>query len=194
MTKFAKIGIAFLFLLLLGSFLWPVCACGSPQTACISQLKQIGVAVSLYASDHNEQLPPFYSFDADPTSGEWFIRAIDKYGKRSYSPLKFTCYEDKADVHLARLPQVEGSGPLGFEHDQELRQSFKSNTKIVDLREIEDPQNRIYLRDPIRSVVVENGRTFMNSQHGEPFVILFLDNYVRALHLGPKGFFKPSPK
>ncbi|MEI7575577.1 MAG: hypothetical protein WCK51_01695 [Armatimonadota bacterium] len=160
----------------------------------MSRLKQIGNAVSLYAADNEEKLPSIYSFDPDPKSGERFIQAVSGYSKYPNSSKEFTCTEDKADVHQTRLAQVEGSGPLGFEHDLELRSSYRPHTKTIDLQQIEDPQSRIYLRDPIRSVAVERGRTVMNSPHGEAFVILFLDNHVRALHLGPNGFYKPNPK
>ena len=194
MTRFALIGIAALGFILLGAFLWPVCACGSPRTACMSNLKRIGTIVSLYATDHDEQLPFHYTFDDDVAAGYKFISAIRQYSSSPTRNEAFICNEDKADVHTVRLPHVEGSGPLGYEHERDLTKSFIPSKRVIDLSKIEAPQSVVYLRDPIRSIGVEKQQTLIKSPHGEAFVVLFLDTHVRALHLGPKGFFKPSPK
>jgi hypothetical protein len=194
MTRFALIGTAALGFILLGAFLWPVCACGSPRMACLSQLKRIGTSVSLYATDHDEQLPIHYTFDDDAAAGSKFISAIRQYSTSPIRKEAFICNEDKADVHAVRLPQVEGSGPLGYEHDLNLTKSFIPSKRVIDLSKIEAPQSVVYLRDPIRSIGVEKQQTLIKSPHGEAFVILFLDTHVRALHLGAKGFYKPSPK
>jgi hypothetical protein len=194
MRRFALIGTAALGFILLGTFLWPVCACGSPRTACLSQLKRIGTTVSLYATDHDDQLPIHYTFDDDTAAGSKFISAIGQYSSTPIGKEAFICSEDKAEVHTVRLPQVEGSGPFGYEHDQDLMKSFIPTKRVINLSKIEAPQSVVYLRDPIRSIGVEKQQTLIKSPHGEAFVVLFLDTHARALHLGPNGFYKPSPK
>ena len=173
----------------LGTFLFPFSVndkASAKKTACLSNLKQIDTAVLIYASDHNDALPPFYTFDGADT-GSQFQKLIKPYSKSEY--LLICPAFDHPNDNSMRTPGSEGIlGTMSYVHSLSLRgiiPGFADGTRGLTLYGLNDPEHTAYMRDPVcgfGQAKDKDGNSFsgvLNSAHGGGFNIAFLDGHVR---------------
>ena len=161
------------------------------NTACISNLKQIDTAILIYASDHNDALPPFYTFEG-ADQGNRFKAVVSSYRKSSSlkHDYQFQCpsFEHPNDDSV-RMPGPEGVlGSLSYVHCLSLRgiiPGFSTGSRILTLYGLSDPENIHYLRDPIcgfGSAKDKDGTAYpgvLYSPHGEGFNMANLDGHAK---------------
>lgn len=177
--------IIILTLLLVAFIVWSILAPRPPTNAinrakCLSNLKQIGTAISLYTSDNDDRLPPIYVFaETQNQSSIDFKNALGKYLKEE----SLVCPADK---------QANNESDFGYVHCKTLIgliPDYSKGSRVLNLdRDVPDLATTSYLRDPVRG----NGnwkpaglesvpeKNVLYSPHGAAFVILYLDAHVKA--------------
>lgn len=127
----------------------------------------------LYASDHDEFLPPVFTFQSGAGNGEKLVTVLAPYqgGEALHCPA------DEPEFRREELSRVEGTGKLGYAHDQGLSAFFRSagQVQLINLSKVPDPSKVLFFRDPIRSIQTKQGDVQVGSPHGEYFVGSHLD-------------------
>ncbi len=127
----------------------------------------------LYASDHDEFLPPVFTFQPGAGNGEKLLSLLAPYegGEALHCP------SDEPEFRRKELSRVEGTGKLGYVHDQGLSAFFRSagQVQLINLSKVPDPSKVLFFRDPIRSIQTKQGGVQVGSPHGEYFVGSHLD-------------------
>lgn len=153
---------------------------GINRAKCLSNLKQIGTAVSLYTSDNDDLLPPVYVFSETQNQASIeFRNTLGKYLKQE----SLVCPADK---------QANNESDFGYVHCKTLIgliPDYSKGSRVLNLdKDVPDLATTSYLRDPVR----RNGnwkpagmesvpeKNVLYSPHGAAFVILYLDAHVKA--------------
>jgi hypothetical protein len=173
--------------LLTGFIVWSIVAPrngtlhAANRTKCLSNLKQIGASLNLYATDHDDRLPPLYVFSE--TQGQAsldFKSALGPYLKQE----SLVCPEDR---------QAGNKTDFGYVHCKSLLgviPNYSKGNRVLHLKgDIGDASKIPYLRDPVRrnggwkpSGVDSTPETnVLYSPHGAAFVIMYLDTHVKSV-------------
>ncbi len=168
----------------LGALLIPVCSSGggSPKSSCISNLKQLGTATAIYASDNDDAIPANYSFDGVESQTK-YMDAIFPYTKNKQILL---CPQEQRNIlEKGTTPTEEGiPGKMDFVHCLTLRgviPNFSENKRFLNLSKLMDQSKVPYLRDPIRGygTAKDNKDIGFLSPHGGGFVTVYLDTHAK---------------
>jgi prepilin-type N-terminal cleavage/methylation domain-containing protein/prepilin-type processing-associated H-X9-DG protein len=150
---------------ILAAILFPVFAQARNKaraTACLSNLKQIGMATRIYSQDYDEVLVPSYLYNSK-TTWEWWMDLLQPYVKNRDV---FVCPNWSAvevrSIHVGEKPQATrwsyGANnwhwyPGGFDKDPDLIGPMGINrvTTYFNATEasVEFPANTLYLLDAI---------------------------------------------
>ncbi len=168
----------------LGALLMPVYSSGgsSPGSNCISNLKQLGSATAIYASDNDDAIPIDYSFDGVDSQTK-FMEAIFPYTKTKQILL---CPQEQRNIiEKGTTPTEEGiPGTMDYVHCLSLRgiiPNFSENKRFLNLSKLPDQGKVPYLRDPIRGygTAKDNQDNGFLSPHGGGFVTVYLDMHAK---------------
>ena len=145
----------------------------SRRSSCVSNVLQISRMSLLYASDHDEFLPPVFTFQPGAGNGEKLVTVLAPYqgGEALHCP------SDEPEFRREEVRRVEGTGKLGYVHDQGLSAFFRSagQVQLINLSKVPDPSKVLFFRDPIRSIHTRGGEIEVGSPHGKFFVGSYLD-------------------
>ncbi|MEI7987200.1 MAG: hypothetical protein WCI55_16375 [Armatimonadota bacterium] len=171
----------------LGALLIPVYpggGSGSPGSSCISNLKQLGLATAMYASDNNDAIPINYSFDGVESQTK-YMEAIFPYTKNKQILL---CPQEQRNIiEMGTTPTEEGiPGTMDYVHCLSLRgviPNFSENKRFLNLSKLSDQSKVPYLRDPIRGygTAKDNQDNGFLSPHGGGFVTVYLDMHAKYI-------------
>ena len=152
------------------------------QTACLSNLKQLGRASMEYCADNNEAFPAYFTFDGELKASQ-YMTSLKPYLKLKdydrYSP--FICAFDYAALHVGIPITGEHGGPkMSYVHNSSLSNiipNFSNGKRILKASDATDPTTTVSLRDGI----LETLKGVPQSRHGDNmgFNFLFLDGHVK---------------
>ncbi|MEI7577417.1 MAG: hypothetical protein WCK51_11020 [Armatimonadota bacterium] len=185
----ALFGLAFILLVMAGVLL----PTGQPKhiakrAACLSNLKQFGNAVQLYAADNSESAPPYLTTSLAVEGQTFFADAVSPYIK---SENVWHCPETPRSLRGNVYMGIEGSGKMSYVHPIEYAR-FVRKVDSFKLTAIPDPANLPYLRDPIRAIEENEGTLLIKSGHGLKFNLLFVDGHVRVVQMNRDGLSFPK--
>ena len=158
------------------------------RTACLSNLKQFGVAVQLYAADNAESAPPYLTTSLAVEGQMFFADAVSPYIKSEYI---WHCPESPRSLKEGVFSGIEGSGKMSYIHPIEYAR-FVRKVDSFKLTAIPDPANLPYLRDPIKSIEDDEGTLLIKSGHGLNFNLLFADGHARVVQMNRNGLSFPK--
>ena len=189
----ALFGIAFILLVMAGVFLpfGPQPKHIAKRTACLSNLKQFGYAVQMYAADNAESAPPYLTTSLSVEGQELFVDALRPYFKSDSSDYIWHCPETPRSLRGEVFSGIEGSGKMSYVHPVEYTR-FVRKVDSFKLTAIPDPANLPYLRDPIRGIEEDEGTLLIKSGHGLKFNLLFADGHARAVEMNRNGLSFPK--
>ncbi|MBI1757519.1 MAG: prepilin-type N-terminal cleavage/methylation domain-containing protein [Fimbriimonas ginsengisoli] len=101
---------------ILASILFPVFAKAkeaAKASACLSNMKEIGIAVQLYLTDYNDIYSPAYYYGKPNGPG-----SLDDSGIHSYSGL-LQPYMKNKDIFVCKMDKVGGQAPTNFTGDNQ---------------------------------------------------------------------------
>ncbi len=161
---------------------------------CLSNIKHVSMASILYSADSNDCLPPFYTFDGQP-SAKHFMDVTMEYAKQDGT---YRCPTDQGGIQ----PTQEGlSGKMSYVHSLSLRgviPKFSTGNRVLKNSEVKEPSQQPFLRDPIRGYGIADGTSSNNgshsknphfvSPHGTRFTLSYMDGHVKSK--GPIDEFK----
>jgi hypothetical protein len=168
----------------LGAALWPVNSDRPPShgASCLSNLKQLGTATAIYASDNDDAIPISYSFDGNESQTK-YMEAIFPYTKNKDM---FLCPQEQRNIkEKGATPTEEGiPGKMDYVHCLSLRgviPNFSENKRYLNLSKLPDQSKVPYLRDPIRGygTAKDNKDIGFLSPHGGGLVTVYLDMHAR---------------
>lgn len=169
--------------------LFPLCICGlffgwptgggkeaSKKSSCQSNLKQIISGAQIYASDNNDAMPPFYSFEGTEPATR-FRGALNPYLK---SDEVYLCLLDDTvwgpgDERGQMRKAMPGA--MSHVHPYSLKwvvPDFLAGNRILKESDIKAPEKTPYMRDPLRF-----GPDGAYSYHGKGIMTGYLDGHVR---------------
>ena len=186
----ALFGLAFILLIFAGVIL---SFGGQPkhrakQAACLSNLKQFGIAVQLYAADNAESAPPYVTTCLAVEGQTFFADAVRPYIKSEYV---WHCPETPRSLRGDVFMGIEGSGKMSYVHPIEYAR-FVRKVDSFKVTAIPDPANLPYLRDPIKSIEEDEGTLLIKSGHGVKFNLLFADGHARVVDMNRNGLRFPT--
>ena len=171
-------------------------------TTCVGNLSQIGVALALYATDHDNRFPPYNTWDSgkftiDVPIEEWvhrdssalFKKALMRYG---LSDEQFYCPSDPyARSDDVQLPFRTLKFSTTYEHSGMVGRFQAASYSFEDFH-TDDPAAFMYLLEsPVGFVDSSRpgpeGMQDAVYPHGAYTITLFLDGHVKRVP------FKPSP-
>ncbi|MBS1700268.1 MAG: hypothetical protein JST12_01285 [Armatimonadetes bacterium] len=183
-----------LVLLIIGAVLYTVFQrpyADGPKTACMSQVKQLSLAMLMYADDNNHCAPDAYTFDL-PANWDTLSDA-DKDRLHPSRKLKsqLLVYAKHEDTFLCPgdynppTGNVEGlAGVMSYVNPLNLRgyvTDFSNGGRVLYTNGIENPASVAYVRDPVRgSGKTKDEKPALFSPHAEIFAIGYLDGHVKA--------------
>lgn len=154
--------------------------------SCIGNLKQVMTASFIYASDNEDRMPPFYTFDVKQESlkksivvqrsenpGNAFAVITGTYGPHNYINICPSDHQPYSPSDLEGIP-----GVLSYVHVhsmQGLIPKYSEGNRSLPLDSVKEPEKQGYLRDPIR----ETHATGVHSNHGLGFNVAFLSGSVK---------------
>ena len=186
----ALFGLAFIVLVMLG-VIFPFSSrprYAARRTACLSNLKQIGVATQLYAADNADSAPPYLSTSTALDGHEHLVKALNPFIKNESIWL---CPETPKSLRSEEYSGIEGSGKMSYISPFEYA-AYIRKTESFKLTTIPDPANLPYLRDPIRAIEENEGTLLIKSGHGVKFNLLFADGHARAVEMNRNGLNFPK--
>lgn len=160
--------------------------------ACASNLRQIGLALSLYADEHKDFYPPPKKAWPDywmALVASYTGRVMDSYGTMGTDQQRLICYDGvfKCPGKLEFKPHENGTGSQGNDYyraSYAMQQFSGDETAAVERASISEPPSRVILvmdaennhffRAPERM----NSIYFRTERHGSRINILFMDNHV----------------
>lgn len=164
--------VGFLCLTVIAVILAPVrMCCASPVTVCMSNIKQIGTAQLIYASDNDENLPPHYTFEREERE---LIASLTPYLK---SPGILNCPESAK----AKAPESEMPSTTTYEHFP-LVLRFAQSNGIINLGKVLDPTKSPWMHDQILKVEKIPQGEHIETNHksrDNRLVSVFLDGHAR---------------
>jgi prepilin-type processing-associated H-X9-DG protein len=148
------------------------------RPSCVSHLKQVTLSVIMYASDADDRLPPFFSFDGEESTKQ-FMKVTMDYCKNEQI---FICPKDKG------YPDENLAGPykkMSYVHPLALKRiipDFYKGNRVVALidNSIPNLETTVYLRDPIRHDPKIEDNT-IHSPHEEGFNVSYLDGHAKRI-------------
>lgn len=143
----ALFGLAFIVFVMLG-VIFPFSSqprYAARRTACLFNLKQIGVATHLYAADNADSAPPYLSTSTALAGPEHLVKALNPFIKNESI---WHCPETPRSLRGEVFSGIEGSGMMSYVHPIEYAR-FVRKTGSFKLTAMPDPANLPYLRDPI---------------------------------------------
>lgn len=186
MLTFPQILLVVCIFAILAAILFPVYTGNghSPKTSCISNLKQLSLAVMIYTGDHDDSWPIDYSFDG-PEKQTKFVDATLPYLKNKEI---YLCPQEQRDIKDKGLTNgLEGiSGTMDYVHCLSLRgliPEFSTGKRVLVEKDVAEPAKTPYLRDPIRGygTAKDNNVVGFLSPHGGGFVTAYFDSHVRYI-------------
>ena len=151
----------------------------SKRAACISNLKQISIAVQMYESDNNDAMPRYYTFDG-PEAGTHFRETLKPYLKDQWESA-FLCpsigYPPKKENGGIDTEGILGT--MSYVHCFAMKgviPDFSTGKRELKLSTVADPAKTPYIRDPIRGY----GKEGLQGPHGEELTTGYLDGHVRV--------------
>jgi prepilin-type processing-associated H-X9-DG protein len=160
------------------------------KTSCANNLRQIGLALGMYRSEHNDYIPPYHSGhrastdesqDSDPIQNlgisKWF-RTMQPYGVTEdilFCPSDPYARED----HYSEGAHHEVSS---YRHEVMVDVMVQKNVRVVEALGLEE-SNTGYMTDPILDWVEVNGVKNPIGPHRGGTTVLMFDGHVE--------FFKP---
>ena len=151
----------------------------SKKTACMSNLKQISIAVQEYADDNNDEIPHFYTFDG-PDAGTHFRETLKPILKDRL-PFIFLCPSvERRSANEGGWVGAEGIlGTMSYVHCFAMKgviPDFSTGKRELKLSTVGDPAKTPYIRDPIRGY----GKEGLQGPHGEGLTTGYLDGHVKV--------------
>lgn len=158
----------------------------SPVAGCLSHVKQVTLGQIMYASDHDEQLPPYFTFDS-PSAAKSLVAVTLPYVK---DPRNFLCDQDVNALKNGSTQIDEGvQGTLSYVHSLALKgliPTYSEHRPTLNPELVMNPETIALMRDPIRGygtglnaqgALVDN--VFL-SPHQSRFVVSYLDGHVKS--------------
>lgn len=163
-------------------------------TTCVDNLRQIGSALHLYAADHDDCVPPYFTFDPLPTEeptssqlGELHPARRWKEGLIPYarSDAIFFCPDDPYARTSSGPPVPNGLIRLhtSYEHALQLKGVFRDarGERLFAMGAVANAASVPYCHDsPIGEVRNAQGIFDPVSPHGTVANLLYLDGHVSA--------------
>lgn len=189
----ALFGLAFIVLVMAGVILpfGPQPKHIAKRAQCLSNLKQLGMAVQLYAADNAETAPPYLTTSLSIEGQAKFVEAVSPYVKADSARYVWHCPETPKSLPSDVFSGIEGSGKMSYIHPIEYAR-FVRKVDSFKLTAIPDPANLPYLRDPIRSIEEEKGVLAIKSGHGIKFNLVFADGHAKAVEMKRNGLSFPK--
>ena len=170
--------VTFVVLLVVGALVYPAVWSGgsgvrSKRVLCLSNMKRLATAQMIYASDHHEAIPPYYTFDG-ATAQRHLTAAIDPYLKWNPS---FLCTESARWKSGSTNTKQE----IDYEHfPLVLKQVGKDG--LIKLDKVASPERVGWMHDPvIKSSKVQDGEEVETNHktHLNSFTVMFFDGHVK---------------
>ena len=152
------------------------------RAACHSNMKQVATGMIIYASDFDDTLPPYFTFDGTDSS-EKFMSAILLYTKNKEI---FLCADESKNVrdNGATNAQEGIVGKMDYVHSLTLRGAipdYSLGGRQLKLTTLKDASLVPFMRDPIRGYGTDSKTKELGflSPHGAGFATSFLDGHAK---------------
>ncbi|MBI1333092.1 MAG: hypothetical protein GC165_09455 [Armatimonadetes bacterium] len=163
---------------------------GNPKS-CISQVKQLSLAMLMYADDNNHCAPDAYTFDLPANWDTLSDADKDRLHPSRRLKSQLLVYAKNENTFLCPADKnpptgnVEGlAGVMSYVNPLNLRgyvTDFSNGGRVLYTNGIENPASVAYVRDPVRgSGKTKDEKPALFSPHAEIFVIGYLDGHVKA--------------
>lgn len=162
--------------LAVSAILYPVCTparIGHGPALCISKLKRLSTSQLIYASDYEDSLPPYYSFEG-PEARDAFVQATYVYSKDG---LSYVCPKSPE----AKSESQRSKPKLGYEHFVLLLR-LRGAKGVIDLRATDSLTKAAWMHDPIVRLEPKGDGEHIETYHGpgkSGFFVSFLDGHVK---------------
>ncbi len=146
----------------------------SKQSACVSNMKQLGTGQMIYCADNSDNIPPYYSFDG-PAAQDHFTSAVQPYCK---NPSIYLCTESptwKSDRSNTKMHLDQQHYPLILKQ--------KAESGLINTSKILDPAKTAWMHDPIMKVTKTTSGEDVETYHKKipnSVIVLFFDSHVMA--------------
>lgn len=161
------------------------------RAQCLSNLKQFGHAVQMYAADNSESAPPYLTTSLSVEGQALFVGAVSPYFKPDSFDYIWHCPETPRSLRGEVFSGIEGSGKMSYIHPIEYAR-FVRKADSFKLTAIPDPANLPYLRDPIRAIEDDEGSLLVKSGHGLKFNLVFADGHAKVVGMNKNGLDFPK--
>ena len=161
----------------------------SKKTACLSNVKQISLSVTIYEADNNDYLPPYFTFEGESQS-KGLMASLRPYLKNRENV--FTCPADLVVMNQLKSGAA-GVNPMSYVNCLSLKKlipHFADGNRSINVsKDIQSPALTGYLRDPVRglgtvkdSKGVEHQNAIM-SPHEDGFAVAYFDGHVKRIRI-----------